>query len=80
MLYTHNRKIISSVENDKFLPPISRWTSLAGMFLIGTVTVGITLSSWVKYNVTVKADATVRPTGEICVVQSEIEGTIKKPL
>ncbi len=80
MLYTHNQKIISSVENDEFLPPISRWTSLAGMFLVGTVAVGITLSSWVKYNVTVKADATVRPTGEIRVVQPEMEGTIKNIL
>ncbi|MFM2062558.1 MAG: hypothetical protein RLZZ507_2228 [Cyanobacteriota bacterium] len=80
MLYTHNQKIISSVENDEFLPPISRWTSLAGIFLIGTVATGITLSSWVKYNVTVKADAIVRPTGEIRVVQPEMEGTIKSIL
>ncbi|QYX30996.1 HlyD family secretion protein [Sphaerospermopsis torques-reginae] len=77
MLYTHNQKFIPSGENDEFLPPISRWTSLAGIFLIGTVVTGITLSSWIKYNVTVKVDAIVRPTGEIRVVQSEMEGTIK---
>ncbi|WP_071189221.1 HlyD family efflux transporter periplasmic adaptor subunit [Trichormus sp. NMC-1] len=80
MLYTHNQKLISSVKNDEFLPPISRWTSLTGMFLVGTVATGITLSSWVKYNVTVKANATVRPTGEVRVVQPEIEGAIKSIL
>ncbi|AFZ60341.1 HlyD family efflux transporter periplasmic adaptor subunit [Anabaena cylindrica FACHB-243] len=80
MLYTHNQKLVSSVENDEFLPPISPWTSLAGIFLLGTVAVGITLSSWVKYNVTVKAEATVRPTGEIRVVQPEMDGTIKSIL
>ncbi|MBK1990275.1 HlyD family efflux transporter periplasmic adaptor subunit [Sphaerospermopsis aphanizomenoides BCCUSP55] len=80
MLYTHNQKLISSVDNDHSLPPISRWTSLAGMFLVGTVATGITLSSWVKYNVTVKADATVRPIGEIRLVQPEMEGTIKNIL
>jgi HlyD family secretion protein len=80
MLYTHNQKLISSVKNDEFLPPISRWTSLAGMFLVATVATGITLSSWVKYNVTVKANATVRPTGEVRVVQPEIEGAIKNIL
>ncbi|MBD2292970.1 HlyD family efflux transporter periplasmic adaptor subunit [Anabaena sphaerica FACHB-251] len=80
MLYTHNQKFIPSVENNEFLPPISRWTSLAGIFLIGTVATGITLSSWIKYNVTVKVDATVRPTGEIRVVQPEMEGTIKSIL
>lgn len=77
MLYTHNQKFIPSGENDEFLPPISRWTSLAGIFLIGTVVTGITLSSWIKYNVTVKVYAIVRPTGEVRVVQSEMEGTIK---
>ena len=40
----------------------------------------IALASWVKYNVTVKADAVVRPIGEIRVVQPEIEGTIKSIL
>ncbi|TAF07203.1 MAG: HlyD family efflux transporter periplasmic adaptor subunit [Nostocales cyanobacterium] len=80
MLYTHNQKLIPSVENDEFLPPISRWTSLAGIFLISNVAVGITLSSWIQYNVIVKADATVRPTGEIRVVQTAIPGTIKSIL
>lgn len=77
MLYTHNQKFISSAENDEFLPPVSGWTSLAGIFLVAAVATGITLSSWIKYNVTVKVDAIVRPTGEIRVVQSEMEGTIK---
>ncbi|MGM3307523.1 HlyD family secretion protein [Anabaena sp. WFMT] len=80
MLYTHHQKLISSEENNEFLPPISRWTSLAGISLIGTVVTAITLSSWVKYNVTVKAPGTVRPTGEIRVVQPEMEGTIKSIL
>jgi HlyD family secretion protein len=77
MLYTHYQKLISAKENDEFLPPISRWTSLAGISLIGTVATGITLSSWVKYNVTVKASGIVRPSGEIRVVQPQIEGTVK---
>jgi HlyD family secretion protein len=37
----------------------------------------IILCSWVKYNVTIKATATVRPIGETRFVQSEIDGTIK---
>lgn len=80
MSYNHNEKVISSWENNDFLPPISFWTSLAGIFLLSTVVTGITLSSWVKYNVTVKAAATVRPTGEVRVVQPEIEGAIKNIL
>ena len=77
MTYTHNQEFNSVFETDNSLPPISRWTSLAGLFLIGTVITSIYLSSWVKYNVTVKAAAIVRPIGETRVVQSPIEGTVK---
>ena len=77
MLYTDNQEFNSVIGNDNSLPPISSWTSLAGLFLIGTVITGIYLSSWVKYNVTVKANAIVRPIGETRVVQSKVEGTIK---
>lgn len=77
MLYTHQQELNSVIEHDHSLPPISPWTSLAGVFLVGTVITTISLSSWVKYNVTVKAAAIIRPIGETRVVQSKIEGTIK---
>jgi HlyD family secretion protein len=77
MLYTHPQEFDSRIENEHSLPPISRWTSLAGVFLIGTVIASISLSSWVKYNVTVKAAAVVRPIGETRIVQSMIDGTVK---
>jgi HlyD family secretion protein len=80
MLYTYNEKILPSVQSDEFLPPVSPWTSLAGIFLVGSVGAGLTLSSWIKYNVTVKAPASVRPTGEIRLAQPKIEGTIKRIL
>lgn len=80
MLYTNNQKILPSVQSNEFLPPISIWTSLAGIFLVGSVGTAITLSAWFKYNVTVKAPATVRPTGETRVVQLQQEGTIKRIL
>jgi HlyD family secretion protein len=77
MTYTHNQEFNSVFETDNSLPPVSRWTSLAGLFLIATVITSIYLSSWVKYNVMVKAAAIVRPIGETRVVQSRIEGTVK---
>ncbi|RDH47377.1 HlyD family secretion protein [Fischerella thermalis] len=77
MLYTHNQKFLPSVNIDEFLPPISRWTTLAGIFLVTNVATAIALASYIKYNVTVKTSATVRPTGDIRIVQPEIEGTVK---
>lgn len=81
MLYTHNQEFDNSlISNDESLPSISPWTSLAGAFLIGTVIASISLSSWVKYNVTVKAAAIIRPIGETRLVQSKTDGTIKNVL
>lgn len=77
MLYTHNQKLLPSVGTEDFLPPVSRWTSLAGIFLVANVGAAIALSSYIKYNVTVKAAATVRPTGDVRLVQPEMQGTIK---
>ena len=81
-MFTQNQKVlpsyqIPSVESDGFLPPISPWTSLAGVFLVGTVAAAFSLASSIKYNVTVKASANVRPTGNLRLVQPEIEGTVK---
>jgi HlyD family secretion protein len=77
MLYTHTQKFLPFSYCDEFLPPVSQWTSLAGISLVGTVGAAIALSSYIKYNVTVKTGATVRPTGDLRLVQPEIEGTIK---
>ena len=72
-----NPDLLHSVESDEFLPPISRWTTLGGMFLVGTVGVAFTVAAVTKYNIVVKAAATVRPSGEIRIVQAALEGTIK---
>jgi multidrug efflux pump subunit AcrA (membrane-fusion protein) len=62
-------------END-FLPPISRWTKLGGMFIVGAVGIGFIVSAFTPYNVTVKAQAKVRPTGELRIVEAQTEGRI----
>ena len=74
---TDNLSFICPYEIDEFLPPVSRWTSLAGIFLVGTVGVAITLASIIEYNVSVKATATVRPVGEQRIVQANMEGTVE---
>ena len=77
MLYSPNQKLLPSIEADEFLPPISLWTSLAGIFLVGTVGSATALASWVKYDVTVKVPATVRPVGDTKLVQTLASGTVK---
>jgi len=77
MLYTQQRNFLPSVTSEDFLPPVSPWISLSGVFLLGTVGAAFSLASTIKYNVTVKAGATVRPIGDLRVVQPEIDGTVK---
>jgi len=77
MFYHHHKNFVTTSLSEDAIPPISRWTYLAGIFLVGTGCMIITLSSWVKYNVTIKANAIVRPVGETRVVQAEIDSSVK---
>ena len=67
---------LRSINSDEFLPSIARWTYLGGFLLSGTVSAAVLLSAIIRYNVTVKAPATVRPVGEIKLVQASFEGTV----
>ena len=69
-------KSLPVVAEDNFLPPISRWTRLGGLFIAGCVGVAIALAAFTPYNVTVRAQAKVRPAGGLKIVEAETEGTI----
>ena len=68
---------VETLENDQFLPPVSRWTSWGGILMVATFGGAIALASVTKYSATVKADAIVRPAGEVRVVQATTEGTVE---
>ncbi len=68
---------IPAVQPDEFLPPIGFWTRLGSMFSIGTFGIALLLVSVTKYKETVKAPATVRPAGELQLVQAAADGTIQ---
>jgi len=78
MLSESNSDFVPPVQSNEFLPPISPWTTLGGLFLVGTFGVTIALATFTQYNVTVKAPATVRPIGEVLIVQAAVEGTVKR--
>ena len=76
MVTNLNLDFIPAVRENEFLPPISRWISLGGIFIVSGVGIAISLSAVTKYNVTIKAEAMVRPTGELRIVQAATEGSI----
>ncbi|MEH1984037.1 MAG: HlyD family efflux transporter periplasmic adaptor subunit [Nostoc sp.] len=77
MLIDPQPDFLRPVESDEYLPPISSWTWLGGIFLIGSVGAAFSLASVIQYNIVVKADGTVRPAGEIRLVQAAAEGTVR---
>lgn len=62
---------------DEFLPPISRWVTVGGLLLLGTFAGAIALAAVSQYNITVRTAATVRPAGEIRIVEAQTAGTIQ---
>jgi HlyD family secretion protein len=72
-----NSSLLPPVTSEDFLPKVSRWTTFSGLFLAVMVITASGFAYFSKYKVTVKANATVRPAGELRLVQPEIEGTIK---
>ena len=76
MVSNSNLDFIPTVQENEFLPSISRWITLGGMFIVSAVGIAISLSAVTKYNVTIKAEAMVRPTGELRIVQAATEGSI----
>ncbi|MGD1714345.1 HlyD family secretion protein [Dapis sp. BLCC M172] len=67
---------VQTLESDEFLPPMSRWNKIAGMFLVGTFGAAIALMSVIKYNPTVRTEAIARPTGDVRIVQALTEGKV----
>ncbi|MEG4622831.1 HlyD family efflux transporter periplasmic adaptor subunit [Microcoleus sp. w1-18aA5] len=68
---------LRTAKPDEFLPPISRWITAGGLFLLATFGGAIALAAVAKYNVTVRVPATVRPAGEIRIVEAATAGTVK---
>ncbi len=69
-------EVLAVVDENDFLPSISRWTKLGGLVMVGSVSIAIALAAFTPYNVTVKAQAKIRPASGLKVVEAETEGTI----
>lgn len=64
------------IQTDEFLPPISRWITFGGLFILCVLGLAIPVAAVSKYKVTVKGQAVVRPSGELRIVQAATEGQV----
>ncbi|MEH2146355.1 HlyD family efflux transporter periplasmic adaptor subunit [Nostoc sp.] len=71
-----NTNFLPPIQTNQFLPPISRWTSFGGMFILCVLGLAVPVAAVAKYKVTVQAQAVVRPAGELRIVQAATEGQV----
>ncbi len=76
MLSHSNSDSLPLIEENGFLPPIGRWTTVGGMVMLSFMGIAIALASVTQYKVTIKAQANFRPAGELRIVQAATEGPV----
>jgi multidrug efflux pump subunit AcrA (membrane-fusion protein) len=78
MLNTPKEDFLFLGEEKELLPSLSRWMNWGGLLIAGTFGLTIILASVFKYNVIIQAPASIRPDGELKIVQAGIEGQVKQ--
>jgi HlyD family type I secretion membrane fusion protein len=76
----HSDSHLPPIQENDFLPPIGRWATLGGLFIVCVTGLAIPVASVAKYKETVKAEAIVRPIGELRIVQSVTDGQVTQVL
>jgi HlyD family type I secretion membrane fusion protein len=80
LLTENNLEFLKPVSSEDLLPQVSRWATFGGLALLGTFGTSIVLASLIRYPITVKAAAVVRPEGELRIVEAGMPGTISEIL
>ena len=75
-----NTDFLPSIQDNEFLPPIGHWIIFGGLSVVFAIALAIPLASVVKYKEVVKAQASVRPAGELRTVQPAVEGQVENIL
>jgi HlyD family type I secretion membrane fusion protein len=76
MLPDADSNFLPPIQENDFLPPIGRWATLGGLFIVCVTGLAIPVASIAKYKETVKAEAIVRPAGELRIVQAATNGQV----
>ncbi|MBE9079556.1 biotin/lipoyl-binding protein [Romeria aff. gracilis LEGE 07310] len=79
MFNPHPSKKLPSIQDitaRRALPPISPWVLGGGWFMVMVLAISASLTTVVKYKTIVRAPMTIRPDGELRLVQSPVEGSI----
>lgn len=67
---------LPSLQSEEFLPAISRWMTLGGVFLLSILGAGFGIAAITKYRIAVTSSGIIRPVGELKLIQSAAAGQI----
>lgn len=73
-----NPAALSAAIPEDFLPPIRRWQRIGGLAGVTTVVTALTLAQIITFRETVRAQAVVRPMGELRLVEATASGQIRE--
>ena len=76
MVSQSNSVVLPQAEENDFLPPLGSWTTGGGAIALVAVTIAVAAASVTQYKVTVQAQASLRPAGELRLVQAATEGPV----
>ncbi|MCC5645878.1 HlyD family secretion protein [Nostoc sp. CHAB 5824] len=76
MINNSQKNFLPLVQDNEFLPPISRWTTFGALFILFMLSLAVPVAAVVKYKVTVIGQSVVRPAGELRIVQAATEGQV----
>ncbi|MHC5760453.1 HlyD family efflux transporter periplasmic adaptor subunit [Nostoc sp.] len=76
MISNSQKNFLPPLQDNDFLPPISRWTTFGALFILFALSLAVPVAAVVKYKVTVIGQAVVRTAGELPIVQAATEGQV----
>jgi HlyD family type I secretion membrane fusion protein len=66
------------VQPNEFLPPVSQWATVGGVAMLSIFAVTVSLATVLKYPATVKAPISIRPVGEVRIIQAAATGKVNR--
>ncbi|MEH2371612.1 HlyD family secretion protein [Nostoc sp.] len=78
MVSQSNSVVLPQAEENDFLPPLGSWTTIGGAITLVAVTIAVAVASVTQYKTTVQAQASLRPAGELRLVQAATEGPVMR--
>ncbi len=70
--------LLPTVQINEFLPTVNKWLVFGGVLVVVALAAAVPVAAVLKYKTTVQAQSTVRPAGELRLVQAATQGKIQE--